>query len=220
MKQDDDKFLIALPKGRILKEIRPVFEQCGIKIEDDCFDENSRRLRFSTNMNRLDCIRVRAFDIATIVAYGGAHIGIAGSDVINEFDYDVLLSPLDFGIGKCRLSVAVKEGDAEQDHPQNWSYINVATKYPNLTKYYFRERGVEANCIKLNGAMEIVPEIGMARKIVDLVSTGATLKANNLVEVEKIMDVSTRLIINKACAKTIPEDLLAIVESFERVLNA
>lgn len=191
---------------------------CDIKPEGDFFDEDSRKLRFTTNHPSLDLIRVRAFDVATFVAYGGAQLGVVGSDAIEEFNYSELYSPLDLGIGCCRLSVAMREEDLKAEDPSKWSHIRVATKYPSLTARHFAKRGVQAECIKLNGAMEIAPALGLVRRIVDLVSSGSTLKANNLVEVEKILDVSSRLIVNRSAFKTRPEETGRWIEAFRRAV--
>ena len=197
-----DKLTIAIPKGRILEELLPVFKKINLNIEPDFFDESSRKLEFSTDHKNVSVIRVRAFDVATFVAFGAAQIGVAGNDVLEEFDYAEIYSPIDLGIGKCRLSVAELQDLAKEDNPATWSNVRVATKYPNLTKKYFAQRGVQAECIKLNGAMELAPKLGLCRRIVDLVSSGRTLKENGLVEVEKILDVTSRLIINRTAFKT------------------
>lgn len=214
----DNKLIFAVPKGRILEELEPILKKCGIEAEPDFFDESSRKLRFTTNHENLDIIRVRAFDVATFVAYGGAQMGVVGSDALEEFNYDDLYAPIDLGIGKCRLSVAIPQEDAKNEDPTSWSHIKIATKYPGLTARHFARRGVQAECIKLNGAMEIAPALGLCKRIVDLVSSGATLKANNLVEVEKIMDVSSRLIVNRTALKTNPEELNGWVERFKAAI--
>lgn len=213
------KLIFAVPKGRILQELAPLLVACDIRPEADFFDEDSRKLRFTTNHPALDLIRVRAFDVATFVAYGGAQLGVVGSDAIEEFNYLELYSPLDLGIGKCRLSVAMREEDLKAEDPSKWSHIRVATKYPSLTARHFAKRGVQAECIKLNGAMEIAPALGLVRRIVDLVSSGSTLKANQLVEVEKILDVSSRLIVNRSAFKTRPEETGRWIEAFRRALS-
>jgi ATP phosphoribosyltransferase len=197
-----------------LKEVLPLLDKCGIVPEAAFSDENSRLLRFTTNRPELDIIRVRAFDVATFTAFGAAHLGIAGSDVLEEFDYAELYAPVDLKIGPCRLSVAMLEKDAKADNPKKWSHIRVVTKYPNLTRKHFAARGVQTECIKLNGAMEIAPSMGMAKRIVDLVSTGSTLKANGLVEVESILDVSSRLIVNRGAMKTMPDVMQGWIETF------
>lgn len=209
-----DKLILAVPKGRILKELAPLLAKCGIVPEKDFSDESSRKLRFSTSDPGLDIIRVRAFDVATFVAYGAAHIGVVGSDVIDEFEYSELYSPLDLKIGKCRLSVAEPKEEAAKDKPARWSHVRVVTKYPGLTARHFARRGVQAECIELNGAMEIAPALKLAQRIVDLVSSGETLKANGLVEIEKIMDVSARLIVNRPALKTAPDAVNGWIKKF------
>ena len=208
---------IAIPKGRIFTELAPMLAQVGITPEPSFFDERDRALQFSTNIAGLSFIRVRSFDVATFVAYGAAQLGVCGSDVIEEFNYAELYAPLDLGIGKCRLSIAEPVALAANDRPEQWSHVRIATKYPNLTNRHFAARGVQAECIHLNGAMELAPAVGLSERIVDLVSSGATLKANGLIEVEKILDVSSRLIVNRAAYKTRPE-IAALVESFRTAL--
>ncbi|MGH1376243.1 MAG: ATP phosphoribosyltransferase [Alphaproteobacteria bacterium] len=213
------KLILAVPKGRILEELMPVLKACDIIPEDDFTNSKSRKLKFTTNHENLDIIRVRAFDVATFVAYGGAHIGIVGSDAIEEFNYSEIYAPLDMNIGHCRLSVAMPTEEAKKENPEKWSHIRVATKYPNLTARYFADRGVQTECIKLNGAMEIAPALGLARRIVDLVSTGSTLKANNMVEIEKILDVSSRLIVNRSIQKTRPKEITAWINAFRNAVK-
>lgn len=216
---EPSKLILALPKGRILKEVQPLLDKCGIVPEADFYDDGSRLLRFQTNLPDLDLIRVRAFDVATFTAFGAAHLGIAGSDVLEEFDYPELYAPVDLKIGYCRLSVAMPDHEAAQENPRRWSHIRVATKYPNLTRKHFAARGVQVECIKLNGAMEIAPSLGLARRIVDLVSSGGTLKANNLVEVEKILDVSSRLIVNRTALKTMPDIMQDWIGRFQSAVK-
>jgi ATP phosphoribosyltransferase len=210
----DDKIILAVPKGRILEELLPLLTQCGIQPEAAFSDPKSRLLRFTTNIPNLDVIRVRAFDVATFTAFGAAHLGVVGSDVIDEFDYSELYAPVDLKIGPCRLSVAMPTDLAEDENPSQWSHIRVATKYPNLTRKHFAARGVQAECIKLSGAMEIAPSLGLAKRIVDLVSTGSTLTANGLVEVEKIIDISSHLVVNRTALKTRPEEIQKWIEKF------
>lgn len=198
----DDKLVIALPKGRILDEAMPLVRAAGIEPEAEFDDPNSRALRFATNHPHIDIIRVRSFDVATFVAFGAAQLGICGNDVLMEFDYQEIYAPLDLGIGKCRLAVAEPKDQAEQDDPARWSHIRIATKYPDITRRHFAARGVQAECIKLNGAMELAPSLGLAQRIVDLVSSGATLKANGLAEVEHIAHITSRLIVNRTALKT------------------
>ena len=200
----NDKLVIALPKGRILDEAMPLVRAAGIEPEADFDDPKSRALRFATNHPHIDIIRVRSFDVATFVAFGAAQLGICGNDVLMEFDYQEIYAPLDLGIGKCRLAVAEPRDQAAQDDPARWSHIRIATKYPEITRRHFAARGVQAECIKLNGAMELAPSLGLAQLIVDLVSSGATLKANGLTEVEPIIDITSRLIVNRTALKTNP----------------
>nr|WP_274611007.1 ATP phosphoribosyltransferase [Rhodovibrio sodomensis] len=209
-----------MPKGRILKELMPLLKAADIVPEPAFEDDDSRQLRFSTNHPNLDIIRVRSFDVATFVAFGAAHLGVAGNDVVMEFDYPELYSPVDLGIGKCHLAVAEPNDLVKRDDPTRWSHVRIATKYPDITKRHFAARGVQAECIKLNGAMELAPKLGLARRIVDLVSTGTTLKANDLVEIERIVDVTSRLIVNRAALKTRPHDVGSWVERFREVADA
>lgn len=209
-----EKLVLALPKGRILDEAMPLVRAAGIEPEADFDNPKSRALRFSTNHPHIDIIRVRAFDVATFVAFGAAQIGIAGNDVLMEFDYPEIYAPLDLGIGKCHLAVAEPAALADGDDPSRWSHIRVATKYPTITAKHFAARGVQAECVKLNGAMELAPGLGLCRLIVDLVSTGSTLKANGLVEVERVAEISSRLIVNRTALKTRPEELAGWIERF------
>ncbi len=215
----DDKLILALPKGRILGEVMPILRRAGIEPEPAFDDPKSRALRFTTNESRLDLIRVRSFDVATFVAFGAAHFGIAGNDVVMEFDYPELYAPLDLDAGKCRLVVAAPESLIAVENPAEWSHVRVATKYPNLTRRHFAQRGVQAECIKLNGAIELAPQLGLCRRIVDLVSTGATLKSNGLVEIETITEVSSRLVINRAALKTRATALGAWLERFQAAVE-
>ena len=216
----DDALILALPKGRILKELRPLLTHAGIVPEPEFDNEDSRLLRFATNVPNLGIIRVRSFDVATFVAFGAAHLGVAGNDVLMEFDYPEIYSPLDLGIGKCRLSVAEPVELSETDDPSRWSHVRVATKYPEVTRRHFADRGVQAECVKLNGAMELAPTLGLCRRIVDLVSTGSTLKANGLKEVEHIADVTSRLIVNRAAMKTRPEEITMWMDKFREAVDA
>lgn len=212
----EDKIILAVPKGRILEELIPLLKKCGIAPEPAFTDPQSRLLRFTTNIPNLDIIRVRAFDVATFTAFGAAHLGVVGSDVIDEFDYSELYAPVDLKIGGCRLSVAMPADLAQNDNPTQWSHIRVATKYPNLTRKHFAARGVQVECVKLNGAMEIAPALGLAKRIVDLVSSGSTLKANGLVEVEKVIDISAHLVVNRTALKTQPVIMSEWVQTFRK----
>ena len=217
--EQPDVTVIAVPKGRILAEALPLLARAGVVPEAAFSDENSRALRFATQDPRIALIRVRAFDVATFVAHGAAQLGIVGSDVLAEFDYPELYAPVDLRIGHCRLSVAEPAALAEHDDPRGWSHVRVATKYPHLTAQHFARRGVQAECIKLNGAMELAPLLGLAPRIVDLVSSGRTLKENGLVEVEPILDVSARLVVNRAAMKT-RAHVFPLVEAFRRAAAA
>ena len=214
-----EPLVLALPKGRILKELRPLLDHAGIEPEAAFDDGNSRALRFATNVPGLSIIRVRSFDVATFVAFGAAHIGVAGNDVLMEFDYPEIYAPVDLGIGKCRISVAEPRALSEGDDPRTWSHVRVASKYPHLTHKHFAARGVQAEIIKLNGAMELAPTLGLCQRIVDLVSSGRTLADNGLVEVEVIAEVTSRLIVNRAAFKTRQAELLPFVEAFRQAVR-
>jgi len=212
--------ILAVPKGRILSELGPVLARAGIHPAADYADEDSRRLRFETDDPALDVVRVRPFDVATFVAHGAAHIGICGADVLMEFDDDQIYAPLDLGIGRCRISVAEPaDADARAEDPSRWSRIGVATKYPRVAQRHFAARGVQAEIVHLNGAMELAPSLGLARLIVDLVQTGSTLKANGLVETEVIAHVTSRLIVNRTALKTRPEAIGGWIARFRAALR-
>ncbi|MDA0262101.1 MAG: ATP phosphoribosyltransferase [Proteobacteria bacterium] len=211
--------ILAVPKGRILAEVIPLLARCGIEPEPDFSDERSRKLRFLTNEPSLEIVRVRSFDVATFVAFGAAELGIAGNDVLTEFDYDEIYAPLDLGVGHCRLAVAMPADLAQIDEPRQWSHVRVATKYPNSTRRHFAARGVHAECITLNGALELAPSLGLCRRIVDLVSTGATLRANGLVEVEQIAAITSRLAVNRSALKTRPGEIAHWVETLRKAVN-
>ncbi|MXO89697.1 ATP phosphoribosyltransferase [Pontixanthobacter aquaemixtae] len=201
----------AVPKGRILDEALPVMARAGVVPADAFHDKKDRSLSFATTREDMRLIRVRAFDVATFVAHGAAQVGIVGSDVIEEFDYADLYAPVDLDIGHCHLAVAEpKEGAQSVDGA---SHIRVATKYPNITRRHYEAQGIQAECVKLNGAMELAPSLGLAGRIVDLVSTGATLKQNGLVEKDKIIEITARLIVNRAALKT-DARVAALVEAF------
>ena len=208
----------AVPKGRILDEALPVMARAGVVPEADFHDKSSRALSFACEDADMRVIRVRAFDVATFVAFGAAQAGIVGSDVIEEFDYSELYAPVDLGIGHCRLSVA-EPRDVTAYNPGNASHLRIATKYPNLTSRWFERQGIQAECVKLNGAMELAPSLGLSMRIVDLVSTGKTLADNGLVESDTIMPVSARLIVNRAALKTDPR-VAALVERFRTLAEA
>ncbi len=216
----DNKLIIALPKGRILEDVLPLLEAAGIKPEKAFFNDDERRLSFSTNNPNLDLIRVRSIDMGTIISFGAAHFGIAGSDVLAEIDSPEIYTPVDLGVGQCRMVVAEPASLAKEDNPNLLSHIRVATSYPEITRRHFAAQGIHAECIKLNGAIEVAPSLGLCRRIVDLVSTGSTLKANGLVEVEKIMDVSSKLAINRSAMKTRPQELSDWINNFREVVKS
>jgi len=218
--RDDDGLVLALPKGRILGELIPVMARAGIVPEPAFADPDTRQLRFATNHDALSIIRVRSFDVATFVAFGAAHLGVAGNDVLMEFDYPEIFAPLDLDIGHCRLVVAAPAELVARDDPARWSHVRVATKYPEITRRHFAARGVQAECIKLNGAMELAPGLGLCRRIVDLVSTGRTLEANGLIEVETIARITSRLLVNRTALKTRAEVVRGWVERFREAARA
>jgi len=218
--QPSEKLILALPKGRILEEVMPIVRAAGIEPEADFDDPKSRKLLFTTNHPNLEIIRVRSFDVATFVAFGAAHLGVAGADVLMEFDNPEIYAPIDLGIGYCRMSIAEPKELGDEDDASTWSHVRVATKYPEITRKHFASRGVQAECIKLNGAMELAPAMGLCSRIVDLVSTGATLKANGLVEVETIAEITSRLAVNRTAWKTRPDEIGGWIERFREAVNA
>lgn len=215
-----DELVIALPKGRILKEVMPLVRSVGIEPEPAFDDPESRLLQFRTNHPKISIIRVRSFDVATFVAFGAAQLGVAGNDVLLEFDYPEIYAPVDLDIGHCYIAVAQPKGMEDDGDPARWSHVRIATKYPNLTHKYFAAAGIQAECIKLSGAMELAPGLGLCRRIVDLVSSGETLRANGLVEVEKILDITSRLVVNRAALKTRSIELNGWIEKFQEAVDA
>ena len=210
--------ILAIPKGRILNELVPLLKKVEIEPEQEFFDNKSRKLMFRTNKKNLSIIKVRAFDVATFVALGAAQIGIAGDDVLNEFDYNEIYNVLDLGIGKCRLSVAEKI-DVKKENFQNNGHIMVATKYKNTVINFFANKGVRAECSKLNGAIELAPRLGICSTIVDLVSTGRTLKENNLKESDVLFKITSKLIVNKISYKIMNSEISKIINKFTRITN-
>ena len=206
----------AVPKGRILDEALPLMARAGVVPEAEFHDKNSRALSFACEAPDMAVIRVRAFDVATFVAHGAAQAGIVGSDVVEEFAFSDLYAPVDLDIGHCRLSVAEPVG---QQGGGPASHLRVASKYPNLTRRHFEAMGIQAEVVKLNGAMELAPGLGLASRIVDLVSSGKTLKENGLVEVEQIAKVSARLVANRAAFKT-DARVSELVEKFRGAVRA
>src|SRR5579875_2246000 len=219
MSATGDRLIMALPNGRILAEVMPLLRRAGIEPEPAFEDPDSRQLRFSTSAPDLDLIRVRSFDAATFVAFGAAQLGVAGNDVLMEFDYSEIYAPLDLNIGHCRIAVAAPADWVARADGARPSHIRIATKYPEIARRHFGARGVQAECIKLNGAIELAPRLGLCRHIVDLVQTGATLRANGLVEIERIAEVSARLIVNRPALKTRPQQLGHWIERFRAAIR-
>ena len=218
--QANETLVLALPVGRILGEVMPLLRRAGIVPESAFENGDTRRLLFATNVPELTIIRVRSFDVATFVAFGAAHLGVAGKDVLMEFEYPEVYAPLDLKVGRCRIAVAEPADLAATEDTSRWSHLRVATKYPEVTRRHFAKRGVQAECIKLNGAVELAPALGLCRRIVDLVSSGATLRAHGLVEVEHIADVTSRLIVNRAALKTRPEQINGWIARFRDAVEA
>ena len=213
-----ETLILAVPKGRILEELVPLLEKANIFPEKSFFNSEDRKLLFNSNIKGLQLIRVRSFDAATFVAYGGADMGVVGLDVLMEFNYPEIYSPLDLKIGKCRLSLARLKKDGKNFNKQ-WDQIKIATKYPKISKDFFASKGLNVNCIKMNGSIELAPSLGLAENIVDLVSSGKTLNANGLVEVEKISDISSRLVVNRTAFKTRTNEVSDILSKFQEALN-
>ena len=211
-----NKIIIAVPRGRILSELKSFLIKMSLIPEDSLFDNNCRKLCFLSNNPLIQFVKVRAFDVCTFVAFGAAQLGVAGSDIIEEFDSPEIYSPVNLNIGKCRLSVAALESLIKKEDPKTWSNIRIATKYPNITKKHFADKGVQVETIKLNGSIELASTLSMCRRVVDLVSTGKTLKENGLIEVEKIMDVSSKLIVNRSALKTNIDNIEKIINRFKK----
>ena len=205
------KIVIAVPRGRIIKELKNLLLKTSFAPENELFNDKSRRLTFSSKKNNIFFIKVRAFDACTFVAFGAAQLGIAGEDIIKEFNYSEIYAPLELNIGHCRLSVAALKTLLKKENPEEWSNIRVATKYPNISKEFFASKGVQVEAIKLNGSMELAPSLNMCRRIVDLVSTGSTLKANGLIEIEEIMKIQSKLIVNRSAYKTNMNEVSKII---------
>ena len=213
------KIIIAIPRGRIIGELKKILMKTTFAPEAEMFDDKSRKLTFISKNKDVNFIKVRAFDACTFVAFGAAQIGIAGEDVIKEFDYSEIYAPLELNIGHCRLSVAALKTLLKKEDPETWSNIRVATKYPNISKEYFANKGIQVEAIKLNGSMELAPSLNMCRRIVDLVSTGATLKANGLKEIDEIMKIQSKLIINRSAFKTNNKKIQSIMDEFKSLIK-
>ncbi len=212
------KIVIAVPRGRIIEDCKNILLKTSFAPDPMLFDKNTRKLKFSSKNKKIEYIKVRAFDVCTFVAFGAAQIGIAGEDVINEFDYSEVYAPINLNIGHCRISVAAQKNLLKKEDPETWSNIRVATKYPNITRKYFANKGIQVETIKLSGSMELAPSLNMCRRIVDLVSTGKTLKVNGLVEIEEIMKIQSKLIINRSAYKTNINEIKKIITEFNKII--
>jgi ATP phosphoribosyltransferase len=205
---------LALSKGRIFEETLPLLAQAGLIVSEN--PETSRKLILPTNDPGVRVIIVRATDVPTYVQYGAADFGVAGKDVLLEHGGEGLYQPIDLNIGKCRMSVAVSQGFDYASAVRQGARLRVATKFVRVAREHFAAKGVHVDLIKLYGSMELAPLVGLSDAIVDLVSSGSTLRANNLVEVEHIMDISARLVVNQAALKLKRERLLPILQVLER----
>jgi len=208
---------LALSKGRIFDETLPLLKAAGIEVTED--PEKSRKLILPTNRPDVRVVLVRATDVPTYVQYGGADVGVAGKDILLEHGGQGLYQPLDLNIAKCRLSVAVRDDFDYAAAVKQGSRIAVATKYTHCAREHFANKGVHVDLIKLYGSMELAPLTGLADAIVDLVSTGSTLRANHLVEVEEIMQISSRLVVNQAALKTKREPLRELIDAFASAIG-
>ncbi|MBV8605270.1 MAG: ATP phosphoribosyltransferase [Pelomonas sp.] len=207
---------LALSKGRIFEETLPLLRAAGIEVLED--PETSRKLILATNRPEVRVVLVRASDVPTYVQQGGADLGVAGRDVLVEHGVEGLYLPLDLNIARCRMSVATREDFDYAAAVRQGSRIRVATKYTQIARQHFADKGVHVDLIKLYGSMELAPLTGLADAIVDLVSTGGTLRANKLVEVERIMDISSRLVVNQAALKLKRAPLRALIDAFAKAV--
>ena len=209
---------LALSKGRIFDETLPLLAAAGIEVLED--PEKSRKLILPTNQPNVRVVLVRATDVPTYVEYGGADIGVTGKDTLIEHGGQGLYQPLDLQIAKCRVSVAVRNDFDYERAVKQGSRLKVATKYTSIARDFFATKGVHVDMVKLYGSMELAPLLGLADAIVDLVSTGNTLKANHLVEVERIMDISSYLVVNQAALKLKQAPLRRIIDAFASAIPA
>ncbi len=209
---------LALSKGRIFDETMPLLQSAGIQVLED--PEKSRKLILPTNRPELRVVLVRATDVPTYVQYGGADLGVTGLDTLIEHGSQGLYQPLDLDIARCRVSVAVRSDFDYANAVRQGSRLRVATKYVSIARDFFAAKGVHVDLIKLYGSMELAPLTGLADAIVDLVSTGNTLKANQLVEVERIMDISSRLVVNQAALKLKQAPIRQLIDTFSRATAA
>ena len=212
----EDTLTVALPKGRILKEALEIFKAAGVDLSEVLSDE--RRLIFERPEERLRLMVIRSQDVPTYVEYGAADLGVAGKGVLFEQARD-LYEPLDLGIGRGRMVVAEPKELGARDNPGQWTHIRVATKYPNITMKHFLDKGVQVEIIKLYGSIELAPLLGLSERIVDLVQTGETLRKNGLVEVEDIMEITSKLVCNRASLKTKPKRVKEFVERLSAVVH-
>ncbi|HOX66999.1 MAG TPA: ATP phosphoribosyltransferase [Burkholderiaceae bacterium] len=209
---------LALSKGRIFEETMPLLQAAGIEVSED--PEKSRKLIIGTNRADVRVVLVRASDVPTYVQYGGADLGVTGKDTLFEHGGSGLYQPLDLKIAKCRMSVATRADFDYASAVKQGSRIRVATKYTLMAQQHFSDKGVHVDLIKLYGSMELAPLTGLADAIVDLVSSGNTLKANHLVEVEEIMQISARLVVNQAALKLKREPIRAIIDAFASAIQS
>jgi ATP phosphoribosyltransferase len=209
---------LALSKGRIFDETLPLLKVAGMEVLED--PETSRKLILPTNQTGVRVVLVRATDVPTYVEYGGADLGVTGKDTLIEHGGHGLYQPLDLQIAKCRMSVAVRADFDYATAVKSGSRLKVATKYTSIAREFFAQKGVHVDLIKLYGSMELAPLTGLADAIVDLVSTGSTLKANHLIEVERIMEISSRLVVNQASLKLKQEPIRAIIDAFASAVSA
>jgi ATP phosphoribosyltransferase len=211
-----DYITFALPKGRIMQDSMDLFAKIGITCPE--MEGNSRKLVFENHESRFRFMAVRATDVPTYVEYGCADLGVVGKDTLMEQGKD-LYEPLDLKFGYCRMAVAEPKELRQEDDPTNWSNIRVATKYPNVTERFFAAKGIQVEIIKLYGSIELAPLVGLSERIVDLVSTGATLRENGMVEVETIAEITSQLIVNRASLKTKHQRITKIIEDLEKVVT-
>jgi ATP phosphoribosyltransferase len=212
----NDYITFALPKGRIMQDSMELFARIGITCPE--MEDGSRKLVFENHESKFRFIAVRATDVPTYVEYGCADLGVVGKDTLMEQGKD-LYEPLDLQFGYCRMVVAEPKELRREDDPANWSNIRVATKYPRITERYFAAKGIQVELIKLYGSIELAPLVGLAERIVDLVSSGATLRENGMVEVDTIAEITSRLIVNRASLKTKHSRITPIIEGLEKVVG-
>ena len=211
-----DFITFALPKGRIMQDSMALFARLGITCPE--LEKGSRKLVLENSRDKFRFMAVRATDVPTYVEYGCADIGVVGKDTLLEQGKD-LYEPVDLRFGYCRMVVAQPKDEGLEDGPFRWSNIRVATKYPNVTERHFAAKGIQVEIIKLYGSIELAPLVGLSERIVDLVSTGATLRENGMVEVETIAEITSRLIVNRASLKTKHQRIVPIIEGLEKLVR-